>query len=37
MPDSLQHLIDNNRAWAARMEREQPGFFQTLAQQQNPK
>ena len=37
MPDSLQHLIDNNRAGAAHMEREQPGFFQTLAQQQNPK
>ncbi len=37
MPDSLQHLIDNNRTWAERMEREQPGFFKTLAQQQNPK
>ena len=37
MPDSLQHLIDNNRTWAERMEREQPGFFQSLAQQQNPK
>ena len=37
MPDSLQHLIANNRTWAARMEREQPGFFQALAQQQNPK
>ena len=34
---SLQHLFDNNRAWAERMEREQPGFFSHLAAQQNPK
>ncbi|MBK8664558.1 MAG: carbonate dehydratase [Burkholderiales bacterium] len=37
MPSSLQHLIDNNRAWAERVERQQPGFFQELAQQQHPK
>ena len=37
MPSSLQHLIDANRVWATRMEREQPGFFQSLAQQQSPK
>lgn len=37
MPSSLQHLIDANRAWAERVERENPGFFNTLAQQQNPK
>jgi carbonic anhydrase len=37
MPHSLQHLFDNNREWAARMEREQPGFFTHLSQQQNPK
>ena len=37
MRHSLQHLFDNNRAWAARMEREQPGFFSHLAAQQNPK
>ena len=37
MSHSLQHLFDNNRAWAARMEREQPGFFSHLAAQQNPK
>ena len=36
-PNSLSHLFDNNRAWAARMEREQPGFFQQLAQLQTPK
>jgi carbonic anhydrase len=33
----LSHLFDNNRAWAERMEREQPGFFNHLAQQQSPK
>ena len=37
MDASLQHLFDNNRAWAARMERETPGFFSGLAQQQTPK
>ncbi len=37
MTQALQHLFDNNRAWAARMEREQPGFFSHLAAQQNPK
>jgi carbonic anhydrase len=36
MPHSLQHLIDNNRAWAASMEREHPGFFKTLSAQQSP-
>ena len=37
MTSSLQHLFDNNRAWAARMEREQPGFFSALTHQQTPK
>lgn len=37
MNTSLKHLIDNNRAWAARMEHQRPGFFQQLAQQQTPK
>ncbi|MFM2240273.1 MAG: Carbonic anhydrase 2 [Pseudomonadota bacterium] len=37
MTHSLQHLFDNNRAWAQRMEREQPGFFTHLANQQSPK
>ena len=37
MTQALQHLFDNNRAWAARMEREQPGVFSHLAAQQNPK
>ena len=35
--NSLQHLLDNNRAWAARMEQQRPGFFSQLAQQQSPK
>jgi carbonic anhydrase len=37
MNASLEHLFANNRAWAARMERETPGFFSGLAQQQTPK
>lgn len=37
MTKSLQSLFDNNRAWAARMERERPGFFSQLARQQTPK
>ncbi len=37
MTSSLQHLFDNNRAWAARMELEQPGFFSGLTHQQTPK
>jgi carbonic anhydrase len=37
MSSSLQHLFDNNRAWAERMKLEQPGFFERLANQQSPK
>ena len=37
MSSSLQHLFDNNRAWAERMRREQPDFFSRLANQQTPK
>ena len=37
MPSSLEHLLDNNRAWAERVERLRPGFFHQLAQQQTPK
>lgn len=32
----LPQLFDNNRAWAERIEAEQPGFFETLSRQQNP-
>ncbi len=34
---TLQQLFDNNRDWAAQMEREQPGFFNQLKGQQTPK
>ncbi|MEI8325256.1 MAG: carbonate dehydratase [Betaproteobacteria bacterium] len=37
MSQTLQHLFDNNIQWAARMQRERPGFFGKLAQQQSPK
>jgi carbonic anhydrase len=37
MSSSLQNLIDNNRAWAAQMERERPGFFEQLSHLQSPK
>src|SRR5665647_2871749 len=37
MPSSLEHLFNHNRDWAARMERERPGFFSSLKSQQNPK
>jgi len=33
----LDHLLASNRAWAASMERERPGFFRGLARQQQPK
>jgi carbonic anhydrase len=36
MDDALQELIRNNRAWAARMEAEYPGFFDGLKDLQQP-
>jgi carbonic anhydrase len=33
----LQHLFAHNRAWASEMERQRPGFFAGLTQQQKPK
>ena len=33
---SLNHLFDNNRAWAAEMTREDPDFFTRLLAQQTP-
>ena len=33
----LSRLLANNRAWAARMERERPGFFRSLVSQQKPR
>ena len=37
MTNSLKHLFDNNRAWAARMVHENPEYFSRLANQQTPK
>jgi carbonic anhydrase len=33
---SLDHLFENNRAWAARMVRQDPEFFKRLSAQQKP-
>ena len=32
----IEQLLANNREWASRIEREEPGFFQQLSQQQSP-
>ena len=37
MTSSIQDLFTHNRAWAAQMEVEQPGFFTRLVTQQTPK
>ena len=37
MTQSLDDLFSHNRAWAAQMERERPGFFTGLKLQQKPK
>ena len=37
MKANLQDLFAHNRAWAAQMERERPGFFTGLVKQQTPK
>ncbi|KRC23155.1 carbonate dehydratase [Acidovorax sp. Root217] len=37
MPASIEDLFVHNRAWAAQMERERPGFFTGLLAQQKPK
>jgi carbonic anhydrase len=34
---TIQDLFTHNRAWAAQMERDRPGFFSGLTQQQKPK
>ena len=34
--NTLNPLFENNREWAERIEREQPGFFEALAKQQTP-
>jgi carbonic anhydrase len=37
MTSSLHALFAHNRAWAAQMEAERPGFFTSLVKQQTPK
>ena len=37
MPSSIEDLFVHNRAWAAQMERERPGFFTSMLAQQKPK
>ena len=37
MTASIQDLFSHNRAWAAEMERDRPGFFSGLVEQQTPK
>jgi carbonic anhydrase len=37
MTQALDDLFAHNRAWAAQMERERPGFFTNLKSQQRPK
>ncbi|GAB2711826.1 carbonate dehydratase [Halomonas garicola] len=36
MPDSLNHLLDNNREWAEHICEEDPDYFARLSRQQNP-
>ena len=36
MPDSLSTLLERNREWAARVQAEDPGFFERLSRQQAP-
>jgi carbonic anhydrase len=33
----LDHLFENNRAWAGRIRRQDPDFFQKLSRQQSPR
>lgn len=37
MSKTLDDLFSHNRAWAAQMERDRPGFFTSLVKQQTPK
>jgi carbonic anhydrase len=37
MSSSLPELFEHNRAWAAQMERDRPGFFTGLKSQQKPR
>lgn len=35
--DTIEDLFEHNRAWAAQMERDRPGFFTALLAQQKPR
>jgi len=37
MARTINHLFDNNKAWAARIRQQDPDFFTTLSLQQSPK
>ena len=37
MPNTIPDLFAHNRAWAAQMERDRPGFFSALTKQQKPR
>ncbi len=37
MTPSIEDLFTHNRAWAAQIEQERPGFFASLIEQQTPK
>ena len=37
MTNTIQDLFAHNRAWAAEMIKQRPGFFTNLTQQQTPK
>ncbi len=37
MPQAIENLFTHNRTWAADMERQRPGFFTNLKNQQKPK
>ncbi len=34
--DTLAHLFESNREWAARVRKQKPGFFEDLSRQQSP-
>jgi carbonic anhydrase len=34
--DAVESLFENNRQWAERIDREQPGFFEQLSKRQSP-
>ena len=36
-PDEVESLLRNNRRWAEQVERDDPGFFERLANQQKPR